>query len=104
MGDDPATSVVDRDCKAWSLDNLYVADASVFPSSAAVNPTLTIVANAMRVSERLKTRFGISFEAPAPAPTPQMRPGAKVFERAQQVSPPPQAKQAKRNFWPFGVR
>jgi choline dehydrogenase-like flavoprotein len=49
MGNDPATSVVDANCKAHDLDNLYVTDSSVFVSSAAVNPTLTIVANAMRV-------------------------------------------------------
>lgn len=53
MGNDPATSVVDEWCKAHDLDNLYVVDASVFVSSAAVNPTLTIVANALRVGARL---------------------------------------------------
>jgi len=58
MGRDPKSSVVDADCKAHQLDNLYVTDASVFVSSAAVNPTLTIVANAMRVAERLKERLG----------------------------------------------
>jgi len=73
MGDDPATSVVDPNCKAWELDNLYIADASVFCSSAAVNPTLTIVANAMRVADHVKQRFGLVFEAPAPAPAPILR-------------------------------
>jgi len=57
MGDDPAQSVVDRDCRARGLDNLYVADAAVFPSSAAVNPTLTILANAMRVADHLIARL-----------------------------------------------
>ena len=53
MGDDPTSSVVDKWCKAHDLDNLYVVDASVFVSSAAVNPTLTIVANALRVGDHL---------------------------------------------------
>jgi len=41
------------------VDNLYVVDASFFPSSAAVNPALTIMANALRVAEHLKSRLGI---------------------------------------------
>ncbi|QHI97512.1 dehydrogenase [Xylophilus rhododendri] len=58
FGRDPASSVLDLDCKAHELDNLYVTDASFFVSSAAVNPTLTIVANALRVADHLKTRLG----------------------------------------------
>jgi choline dehydrogenase-like flavoprotein len=58
MGADPATSVVDPDCKAHEIDNLYVVDSSVFCSASAVNPTLTIVANAMRVGDHMKARFG----------------------------------------------
>jgi choline dehydrogenase-like flavoprotein len=58
MGADPKSSVVDPSCKAHELDNLYVADASVFCSASAVNPTLTIVANAMRVADHLKERLG----------------------------------------------
>ena len=50
--------MLDPDCKAHELDNLYVADTSVFCSAAAVNPTLTIVANAMRVGDHLKARLG----------------------------------------------
>ena len=57
MGDDPATSVVDRAGRAHDLDNLYVADASVFPSAGATNPTLTIAANAFRVADGLKGRL-----------------------------------------------
>ena len=57
FGDDPATSVLDRDCRAHGIDNLYVTDASFFPSIGAVNPTLTIIANALRVSERIKERL-----------------------------------------------
>lgn len=58
MGDDPKSSVVDANCKAHQLDNLYVADSGVFVSAAAVNPTLTIVANAMRVGDHLRARLG----------------------------------------------
>ena len=58
MGDDPRTSVVDAHCKAHELDNLYITDSSVFVSSAAVNPTLTIVANAWRVGDHLRERLG----------------------------------------------
>ena len=57
FGTDPASSVLDLDCKAHELDNLYVADASFFPSIGAVNPTLTIIANALRVADRIVERF-----------------------------------------------
>jgi choline dehydrogenase-like flavoprotein len=57
FGTDPETSVLDIDCRAHELDNLYVADASFFPSIGAVNPTLTIVANALRVADRIRTRI-----------------------------------------------
>jgi choline dehydrogenase-like flavoprotein len=55
MGTDPATSVLDPHCKAHDLDNLYVVDASCFVSASAVNPSLTIIANAIRVAEHLLT-------------------------------------------------
>ncbi|MEW6272702.1 MAG: GMC family oxidoreductase [Thermodesulfobacteriota bacterium] len=58
FGDDPRQSVLDRDCRLHDVDNVYVADASFFPSSGAVNPTLTIIANAMRVGDRLRERLG----------------------------------------------
>jgi choline dehydrogenase-like flavoprotein len=58
FGHDPADSALDVDCKAHDLDNLYVVDASFFVSSAAVNPALTIIANALRVSEHLRERLG----------------------------------------------
>ena len=57
FGTDPATSVLDLDCRAHELDNLYVTDASFFPSIGAVNPTLTIVANALRVADRIRDRI-----------------------------------------------
>jgi len=57
FGTDPASSVLDLDCKAHELDNFYIADASFFPSIGAVNPTLTIVANALRVADRIKERL-----------------------------------------------
>lgn len=51
MGNDPETSVVDRNCRSHDIENLYVADTSVFVSSAAVNPALTAIANSLRIAE-----------------------------------------------------
>jgi choline dehydrogenase-like flavoprotein len=58
FGSDPADSVLDVDCKAHDLDNLYVVDTSFFPSSSAVNPALTAMANALRVGDHLIERLG----------------------------------------------
>jgi choline dehydrogenase-like flavoprotein len=60
FGDDPASSVLDRDCRAHDVDNLYVVDGSFFPSSGAVNPALTIMANALRVGDHLRARLGVA--------------------------------------------
>jgi choline dehydrogenase-like flavoprotein len=57
FGRDPMTSALDVNCKAHDVDNLYVVDGSFFPSSSAVNPALTIMANALRVAEHLKERL-----------------------------------------------
>ena len=57
FGDDPRTSALDRDNRAHQLDNLYVVDASFFPSSAGINPALTIAANALRVAALLVSRL-----------------------------------------------
>ncbi len=56
FGNDPATSALDANCKAHELDNLYVVDGSFFVSSTAVNPALTIMANAMRVADVIAER------------------------------------------------
>lgn len=58
FGTDPTTSVLDTHCKAHDLDNLYVVDGSFFPSSSAVNPSLTIMANALRVADHISGRLG----------------------------------------------
>jgi choline dehydrogenase-like flavoprotein len=58
FGTDPNTSVLNLDCRTHELDNLYITDASFFPSIGAVNPTLTIIANALRVADHIKTRLG----------------------------------------------
>ncbi|HEX2439353.1 MAG TPA: GMC family oxidoreductase [Methylomirabilota bacterium] len=58
FGVDPATSALDVHCRAHEVDNLYVVDGSFFPSSAAVNPALTIMANALRVGDHLRARLG----------------------------------------------
>jgi choline dehydrogenase-like flavoprotein len=59
FGNDPKTSALDRNCKAHELDNLYVVDASFFCSSGAVNPALTIIANALRVGDHLLDRLQV---------------------------------------------
>jgi choline dehydrogenase-like flavoprotein len=58
FGEDPATSALDVNCRLHDIDNVYVTDSSFFVSSAAVNPTLTIIANALRVADHLVTRLG----------------------------------------------
>ena len=58
FGHDPASSVLDVNCRAHDVDNLYVTDASFFPSIGAVNPTLTIIANALRVADIIQARLG----------------------------------------------
>ncbi len=69
FGHDPKTSALDVNCKAHDLDNLYVVDGSFFPSSAAVNPALTIIANALRVGDHLLDRMGVSKESMAMSST-----------------------------------
>jgi choline dehydrogenase-like flavoprotein len=65
MGSDPAQSVLDTNCRAHEVDNLYVVDTSCFPSIGAVNPALTAMANALRVGAHLKQRLGVSEPASA---------------------------------------
>jgi choline dehydrogenase-like flavoprotein len=53
MGNDPKTSVVDAQCKAHEVDNLFVVDGSVFPSASEKNPTLTIMAVSARAADHI---------------------------------------------------
>lgn len=69
FGKDATDSALDVDCKAHDRDNLYVVDTSFFPSSSAVNPGLTAMANTIRVGERLAERLRVSL---APAVPKQM--------------------------------
>ncbi len=57
FGEDSQSSVLDINCRSHDVDNLYVVDGSFFPSSAAVNPSLTIMANALRVGEHLQSQL-----------------------------------------------
>ena len=57
FGTDPKQSVLNTNCQTHDIDNLYVVDASFFASSAAVNPSLTIIANALRVGDHLLERL-----------------------------------------------
>ena len=67
FGPDPETSVLDTNCRAHELDNLYVVDTSFFPSIGAVNPALTAMANALRVGDHLLKRLGAATPANEPA-------------------------------------
>jgi choline dehydrogenase-like flavoprotein len=60
FGADPHTSVLDTNCRAHEVDNLYVVDTSFFPSIGAVNPALTAMANALRVGDHLLDRMGVA--------------------------------------------
>jgi choline dehydrogenase-like flavoprotein len=53
MGDDPADSVTNADGRSWDIDNLWICDGSLFPSSGGVNPSLTIYALACRIGDRI---------------------------------------------------
>jgi choline dehydrogenase-like flavoprotein len=57
FGTDPKTSVLDTNCRAHEVDNLYVVDTSFFPSIGAVNPALTAIANALRVGDHMRARL-----------------------------------------------
>lgn len=67
FGDDPESLALDVNCKAHDLDNLYVVDSSFFVSSSAVNPALTIMANALRVGDHLLERLGVTASMMMPA-------------------------------------
>jgi choline dehydrogenase-like flavoprotein len=69
MGNEPMTSVVNADCRAHGVDNLYIVDTSVFPSIGAVNPALTAMANALRVGDHLLGRMGATATAGGALPT-----------------------------------
>ena len=85
FGTDPASSVLDVNCKAHELDNLYVVDTSFFPSIGAVNPGLTAIANGIRVGEHIAERLGASTSAPwAPAQR-----GAPASHPASAIGRPP---------------
>ncbi len=57
MSDDPKRGVVNPQCRTHDLDNLYIAGSAVFPTSGSANPTLTIVALAVRIADHLRTRL-----------------------------------------------
>lgn len=64
MGNDPATSVVDADCKLHGIDNCYIASSAVFPSGGYANPTMTILALSLRLADRLKQLSGVQVAEP----------------------------------------
>ncbi|MGA7305180.1 MAG: GMC oxidoreductase, partial [Rhodothermales bacterium] len=56
MGDDPDSAPLDRHCAFRGVDNLFVVDGSFMPTSAGINPSLTIAANALRVADHMVER------------------------------------------------
>jgi choline dehydrogenase-like flavoprotein len=62
FGKDPSTSVLDTNCRTHDIENLYVVDGGFFPSASAVNPALTIAANALRIGEKIKAQLGLKSE------------------------------------------
>jgi choline dehydrogenase-like flavoprotein len=80
FGSDPKSSVLDVHCRAHDVDNLYVVDTSFFPSSSAVNPALTAMANALRVGDHLLERLGASVESEAAKLTGDSRPRTRKTE------------------------
>ena len=74
FGPDPTTAPLDLNCRMHEVDNLYVADSSCFVSSTAVNPTLTIIANALRVADCIAERLGVHGATARPAAIPTPRP------------------------------
>jgi choline dehydrogenase-like flavoprotein len=78
FGTDPQNSVLDLNCRTHEVDNLYVVDASFFPSIGAVNPTLTIIANALRVAEHIAERLGQPLRPDRPATSTISRPAADM--------------------------
>jgi choline dehydrogenase-like flavoprotein len=59
FGEDPATSVLDVNCRVHGVRNLYVADSSFMPTSLGINPSLTIAANALRVADKIAATLGV---------------------------------------------
>jgi choline dehydrogenase-like flavoprotein len=66
MHADPRQGVVDVNCKVHGVDNLYIAGSSVFPTGGYANPTLTLVALALRLADRLKAQSGCKSMAGSP--------------------------------------
>ncbi len=82
FGNDPRTSALDMNCRAHEVDNLYAVDASFFVSSGAVNPALTIIANALRVGDHLLERLGCKAEAVREAASRAQVPSLPEMEQA----------------------
>ena len=82
FGADPASSVLDTNCRAHEVDNLYVVDTSFFPSIGAVNPALTAMANALRVGDHLLDRMGVKRGGRACRVTSPQRPGTSSSSAA----------------------
>ncbi|AKM30222.1 FAD-dependent oxidoreductase [Pandoraea faecigallinarum] len=82
MGNDPATSVVDADGRLHEADNVFIAGAATFPTSGQANPTLSIVALALRLADHLRSRANVTdLPLPAPAAPPRSSPSFPSLSR-----------------------
>ena len=63
MTDVPKQGVVDANCKVHGINNLYMAGSSCYPTAGSPNPTLTVVALTLRISDHLKNKVGININA-----------------------------------------
>ena len=86
FGTDPASSALDVNCRAHDVDNLYVVDTSFFPSSGAVNPALTAMANALRVGDHLLERLDAPAAAAAQIERQRQASGGRVMKTAEKVA------------------
>ncbi len=96
FGSDPATSVLDVNCKAHELDNLYVVDTSFFPSIGAVNPALTAIANSLRVGDHLLERLGAAASGREPV---GVGPGHTLTHRTIVVRAHGESSGGRRRLW-----
>ena len=95
FGTDPRTSVLDPFCRTHDVENLFVVDASFFPSSAAVNPALTIIAQALRVADHIaETHLGSGLQASGFRMISSSEPDAQPAP-AEARSPQPEARSPK---------
>ena len=102
FGSDPASSVLNTDCRAHEVDNLYVVDTSIFPSIGAVNPALTAMANSLRVGDHLLERMGVRQSPRPPERTAGLGDAPSLSEASRRRRPIRPARRRARRDRPSG--